>query len=184
MDSFIERIEKLAAKKGLERAKVYGESNDKLVKGSQKSIEQEEEKAHRRSNIAWLKDDIIKHQICDYVNQVNANTFNFSLHPYTAEIQYSEYDASYKGHFGWHVDYGVGDTILPCRKYSSTLQLSSYGEDYEGGEFELDGIKLPKEAYEKGALILFPSYLLHRVKPVTKGKRKTLVCFFHGPLWR
>ena len=64
-----------------------------------------------------------------------------------------------------------------------TVQLSD-GSEYEGGDFELrDGTANPlnqTELKQKGTVLIFPSFLSHRVKPVTKGVRKTLVAWFEG----
>jgi PKHD-type hydroxylase len=42
-------------------------------------------------------------------------------------------------------------------------------------------MKAPKE---KGAVVMFPSYLMHRITPVTKGVRKSLVLWVGGNTFR
>ena len=60
-----------------------------------------------------------------------------------------------------------------------TLLLSN-PSTFEGGELEfMDDKKSVK--LKQGQAIFFASWLRHRVKPVTKGERKSLVMWFGGP---
>jgi PKHD-type hydroxylase len=69
-------------------------------------------------------------------------------------------------------------------KISLSIQLSDPSE-YEGGDLEFTWGRSSKFApKEKGAMVLFPSYSLHKVHPVTKGKRRALVLWAHGPAFR
>lgn len=64
------------------------------------------------------------------------------------------------------------------------MQLSDSSE-YEGGSFEFMEVEQPQEeAKTKGTALIFPSYLQHRVTPVTEGVRKSLVAWFSGPRWQ
>jgi PKHD-type hydroxylase len=67
------------------------------------------------------------------------------------------------------------------RKLSCVLQLSD-AADYDGGDLQLNNgsqiITVPKE---KGTITFFSSFTLHRVTPVTRGKRQTLVTWLSGP---
>ena len=78
------------------------------------------------------------------------------------------------------------------RKLSMTCQLTD-GSEYEGGELEFDfrdydpnmrdelkHLKKATEILTKGSIIVFPSFLWHRVKPVTKGVRYSLVVWHLG----
>jgi PKHD-type hydroxylase len=84
------------------------------------------------------------------------------------------------GHYGWHVDIGGGE--LRKRKLSFTVQLSG-DADYEGGEFET-AVPGAVGTRERGSLIIFPSFLVHRVRPVTRGERWALVGWVVGPPWQ
>ena len=96
-------------------------------------------------------------------------------------VQYSIYYDN-GGHYGWHIDMGSG--FAEKRKISGVIQLSN-PEEYEGGELQLQmplgEITAPKD---KGSLSLFPSYIRHRVTPVSKGVRKSLVVWASGPAFR
>lgn len=94
--------------------------------------------------------------------------------------QYTEYDESYEGYYDWHIDSFPLKSQELQRKLSITIQLSD-SKDYEGGDFILD--VEPGSDYDirkKGTAIIFPSYLRHTIKPVTKGKRKSLVSWVEG----
>lgn len=91
-----------------------------------------------------------------------------------------KYLAQDEGFFDWHVDFYHG---YASRKLSFVIQLSDEN-DYEGGELQFfphDPKTAPKQ---KGTLIVFPSYNLHRVTAVTKGERLALVGWIHGPSFR
>jgi len=138
----------------------------------------------RKCNVTEIKNMHIKTIVCDYVNSVNADTLGFDLYPFQCEINYAEYEAKDEGHFSWHPDVKIGTDERKQRKWSASLLLNNYGTDYEGGEFEMKDFKIDKKFYKRGTFLLFPSYEIHRVKPVTKGTRKVLIFFFHGPRWR
>jgi PKHD-type hydroxylase len=70
------------------------------------------------------------------------------------------------------------------RKLSLVMCLSDPEKDFVGGEFEINvGNQEEPETIlmKKGRMIFFPSYIIHRVKPVTKGIRKTIVIWITGP---
>lgn len=143
----------------------------------------------RRSQIMWLNDKQIRYDVCDWVMQQNSISLGFDLYPFQCEIQYAEYAADEKGHFDWHADQNPFLTFkdqsnIGYRKYSATMHLNDYGVDYEGGKFQFREIKIDDRYYKRGSFILFPSPLEHRVPPVTKGVRRSLVFFFHGPRFR
>ena len=64
-----------------------------------------------------------------------------------------------------------------------SIQLSD-GDDYEGGDFEMRGSTTPEGQRDRGSVIIFPSYLVHRVTPVSAGTRRSLVTWIEGPRWR
>jgi PKHD-type hydroxylase len=91
-------------------------------------------------------------------------------------FQFTRYDAP-NGYYGMHIDKIMNYVV---RKLSLTIQLSS-PEDYEGGELALQFDKDPKiMPKELGKMVVFPSYTLHEVRPVTKGTRYSLVAWVAG----
>ena len=74
------------------------------------------------------------------------------------------------------------------RKLSMTIQLSD-PDDYEGGDFVFNVNQIGQspdreQLRKKGTVLVFPSFIMHGVKPVTKGTRKSLVSWIEGPTWR
>ena len=111
------------------------------------------------------------------MKQTNGNHFGFEGMQITEPAQYTEYPEG--GFYDWHMDLDVNcQHEPPVRKISMTCLLSHESE-FEGGGLELmsDGkIAKPKQ----GQAILFASFIRHRVVPITKGIRKSLVVWFGG----
>ena len=144
----------------------------------------------RQSNIAWIE----RNSECEWffsaiekaVNKINTRFFGFDIFRLNI-MQYTLYDEA-GSHYDWHWDmyYAVpleGDSPQQ-RKVSVVLQLSDPSE-YDGGELELSpGGSIKTVPKERGYMSIFPGFVVHRVSPVTLGKRKTLVAWFTGPDWR
>lgn len=113
-------------------------------------------------------------RITDCVTEANSVCFNFDLFGLTESLQLTKYDAP-KGHYDYHLDKCVNSTI---RKLSFSILLN---DDYDGGDFEIliekESTKLPKS---QGTMLIFPSYILHRVTPVIKGSRYSIVGWITG----
>ncbi len=120
----------------------------------------------------WLYD-----KITNMVIEANDTMWNFDLLGYHDNLQYTTYYGG-GGHYDWHTDVGPG---MANRKISVVVQLSDPSE-YTGGVLNLNGgngiIEAPKE---KNTVIIFPSFVLHRVTPVMTGIRKSLVTWLAGP---
>ena len=111
------------------------------------------------------------------VRALNNRSFRFDLTGFSEPPQYMVYRDTARGHFDWHMDTGS----LPPRKLSLTLQLSE-PSSYEGGDFQFNtGTVLLPAPKERGMTIVFPSHMIHRVTPVTKGVRKAIVAWITGP---
>lgn len=140
----------------------------------------------RQSQIKWMRS---MHQECHWIfmkfaqmaTQANAQMWGFDLTGMLEDLQYTVYPEG-AGHYTWHMDVDRG--LAAQRKISITMQLSDPSE-YEGGELEIftssNVVQAPKT---QGTAILFPSYFMHRVKPVTKGTRRSLVLWVSGPPFR
>ena len=136
----------------------------------------------RSSTVRWLHDQWVRDLLWEYVKQANINAFGVDVENY-AEMQFTEYHATQSGHYDWHHDIHWDADTNSDRKLSITVQLSHPG-DYEGGDFQFDEVQTPVGAKARGSILVFPSYLKHRVTPVTSGVRKSLVAWFAGPRWR
>jgi PKHD-type hydroxylase len=159
----------IAKNKGLIKSK----TGQGLIKG---------ESDVRDSKISWLysNDDIdwVFRRVTDIVLNLNEKFFKFDLFGLNEGFQFTNYEAP-SGKYGKHIDRGIN---TPVRKLSISIQLTD-PEEYEGGELKLyDGDDNQANVMDKtqGTLILFPSYVLHEVMPVTKGERNSLVTWVTG----
>jgi PKHD-type hydroxylase len=148
----------------------------------------------RRSQVRWLKrSDPDFYELFTEINTLiqmaNASAFGFDLAGFR-EIQFTEYHASEAGKYDWHHDTKWCCTTPMRRKLSLVIQLSS-PLDYEGGALELKETTNncsetpPSDVLAKqGTVIVFPSFLEHRVSTVTSGNRYSLVTWVEGPAFR
>lgn len=144
----------------------------------------------RQSEIRWLNTydqnhSFIVDTIWNFVTDANRDHFGFDLN-YMRDVQYTTYHGTQGGKYDWHEDIFWINPTRNHRKLSVTVQLSEPG-DYEGGEFEIDpehGILDQSVIKQRGTVIVFPSFLRHRVTPVTNGIRRSLVCWLEGPKFR
>jgi len=114
--------------------------------------------------------------------QLNGQFFDFDLFGFVEDIQYTVYREN-GGHYGWHLDRGSSGGQAP-RKLSLVMQLSDPSE-YEGGDLEVfTGLEPTQMEKKQGLVVAFPSFVLHRVTPITSGTRRTLVVWLSGPKFR
>jgi PKHD-type hydroxylase len=165
-----------------ETSKLYEEVKGLTGSNSHNS----ESKNIRNSTIRWLpptnETEWIYDKLMKLIVAANYDIWQFDLSHIRDSIQYTEYtageDENSHGKYDWHLD--VGPFPVNNRKISITVQLSDPSE-YEGGQLELWNDTTPSLCPSgKGNVILFPSYLLHRVTPITKGTRKSLVLWVGG----
>ena len=135
----------------------------------------------RISDVAWLE---IYDKIANTIARVNSEFFRFELTGMHEAIQLGIYSGSENGHYEWHCDEG-GKSAHVYRKLSMALLLTD-PNTFEGGQLQLkydtDEVKTVEQ--KKGRAWFFPSYTLHRVAPVTKGVRKSLVVWVEGPKFK
>ena len=138
----------------------------------------------RKSRIKWIHHDDkswwVYDKLVNHIQEAN-KTWGFTINSIIDSIQYTEYYEG-GGHYDWHMD--IGNYPMNNRKISVTIQLSS-PDEYEGGDLEFWVGRTPDKAPREHLLaILFPSYLMHRVTPITKGVRKSLVLWVGGDTFR
>ena len=148
-------------------------------------------KLKRNSNIVWLNEPWIYKEVQPYIHEANKKAnWNFQWDE-SEHCQFTKYKLNQ--YYDWHCDsFHEPDMNGKIRKLSMTCQLTD-GSEYEGGELEFDFRNYEpnmrdeskhkiqcKEILPKGSIIVFPSFLWHRVKPVTKGIRYSLVMWNLG----
>jgi PKHD-type hydroxylase len=144
----------------------------------------------RKSMVAWANDQWIYKEIIPFIETANKNAeWNFKIDWYE-DCQITEYN---KGQFyNWHPDmhenpYPEGHNFSgKTRKISASILLNDSNE-FRGGDLEFQRIgpggkiiKNNANLNKIGTIIVFPSFIYHRVKPVTKGKRHSLVIWGIG----
>lgn len=132
----------------------------------------------RNDDTAWIFD-----KLNFIIQSSNEMYYGYNLNGYS-DFQYTTYTAEQEGKYDWHMDMALGNPsyqMFETRKLSLTLLLN---DEFEGGEFQINdgseegGPILPSK---KGRAFLFPSFMIHRVKPITSGIRKSLVVWVVGP---
>jgi len=176
-----------------EKLALTGGFEDKNL--SQKEIKDLKKK--RNSNIVWLNDPWIYRQIIPYVWEANEKAgWNFDLE-LSEDCQFTKYKINQ--YYDWHCDSWSKAYDRPgkwdhgkIRKLSVTCQLTD-GSEYTGGELQFDFRNYEpdrrkrklhevncQQIYKKGSIVVFPSHVWHRVKPVTQGTRYSLVIWTLG----
>ena len=138
----------------------------------------------RDSKNSWIMPSDDSHwifrRVTDVIVDLNSKYFKFDLYGFIEGFQFTRYDAP-GGKYDQHIDRGLNTWT---RKLSFTLQLSD-PKDYVGGDLELYYGKDPTVPNkEQGFVTVFPSYVMHRVTPVTKGTRYSLVAWITGPSFK
>lgn len=136
----------------------------------------------RNNKVTWIPktkaNEWIYHRCIDLVTEANSNLFHVDLSEIFEEIQFTVYDTG--EHYDWHVDLGLKN-YTGLRKLSISVQLSDPG-DYDGGRLEFD--HYTESDIRQGTAVVFPSFIRHRVTPVTRGTRYALVCWVSGHSFR
>lgn len=117
------------------------------------------------------------------INSLNGQYYRFDISSYEA-FQFTTYKGDEKGHYDWHIDSHHEAVTNDIRKLSFVMFMSNPSE-FDGGQLEIMIGKDPLIVEQvKGRVVVFPSYTVHRVSPVTRGLRKSIVTWTHGPLFR
>lgn len=133
---------------------------------------------HYNDELAWFFQKTFT-----VMETLNNDYFGFDLVGYDF-FQYTVYNEG--DFYSWHTDAPFGQILESnsnyARKLSATLVLS-YSSEYTGGEFEImDRPNDPTTVeQDRGTLIVFPSFINHRVHEVKSGSRKSIVIWALGP---
>jgi PKHD-type hydroxylase len=171
--SELDRIEAIGDGLALDKATLFGGEDN------------EEYKHIRITRTAWIMPAAETKWIYDrmqgVVRTMNDQIWQFDIRGFSENFQYTVYQGSEGGHYDWHVDQG---DMTKSRKISLSLQLSD-AADYDGCELQFQGgRRIDTAPRTRGMLVAFPSYVLHRVTPITRGVRKSLVVWTTGPKFR
>lgn len=133
-------------------------------------------------DVSWLADKMIRG-----LATLARQSFDYDLTGFEEGFQLLRYDGlevdGEPDFYDWHIDIGRSG-VNASRKLSLVVQLSD-PSDYEGGLLEVNAAgNVEAQPRAIGCLTAFPSFVLHRVSPVTKGVRYSLAAWAHGPAFR
>jgi len=132
----------------------------------------------RQSDIVWVNDEWIYDLVMPYMLTANEQAgWKYNIVA-AEECQITRYTTD--GFYTWHKD-GLG-SHKEVRENGNTRKITvavALNSDFEGGELQFHG--LTTHTLEAGSIVVFPSFLDHRVTPVTKGIRYSLIVWFLGP---
>ncbi len=160
---------------------------NKLIKNNifKGSLDSPASGAIKTSIIKFVTYEPLKEQlknIIDEVYRVNITTFGYNLYSLRNKeiLFYNLYTSKLKSQYGWHMD---GELYNENSDSKFTLIINLSSKKYTGGKFYFFFEKPVhvKELDNPGSVILFKSYLVHKVDPVIKGERRTLSCWLKGP---
>jgi len=141
-----------------------------------------EEDDYRVCTTSWLEETaataFVFDRLRELVRSVNG-LYGLDAAGFGEPLHYICYEPG--GHFDWHTDLGIGP--MSTRKISVSVQLSD-DSDYCGGDLEFCPHGVIERFRGIGNAVAFPSYIAHRVLPVTTGHRHALVAWIHGPRFR
>jgi PKHD-type hydroxylase len=142
----------------------------------------------RKSKVSWFplttETNFLYDRLAFVARQLNGQFFDFDLYGFVEDFQYTVYqgDTADGDHYTWHMD--KGNLNSAPRKLSLVLQLSDPTE-YDGGDLQfMCGGEIVTAERKQGLIYAFPSWLLHRVTPTTRGTRKSLVVWIAGPKFK
>tara|TARA_R110000787_G_C13159972_1_gene419517 strand:- start:24 stop:581 length:558 start_codon:yes stop_codon:yes gene_type:complete len=137
--------------------------------------------------IGWsiLKKCDVLEDIEDLIDHTNTEAFNFNIQPLNKYdyVNYNTYTAKSKSEYDWHFD---GEPFEKKYTLKLTVLINLSEKKFKGGDLYLwHGQNLHiKQFNEPGSVIIFPSFLPHKVTPLTKGERKTLTIWKKGSWWQ
>ncbi len=158
-------------------------NNEKKIKATLSGDETYNDEL-RKSSVQFIdntpENDWLYSRMAGLAMQCNNERYWFDLLGFHQELQLTRYSEG--DFFDWHLDFGAGE--ISARKLSITMQLSD-SDEYEGGDLQfMINQKVVNAPREKGTIIVFPSFIMHRVTPITKGERKSIVGWVSGPPFR
>ena len=116
------------------------------------------------------------------IEWINQKQFGVDLYPINLRsfCNYNVYYSSTEDHYDWHVD-GTSN-LMDDMKFTVVINLSD--GPYTGGDFQIYHNDLYEVSFKSGDVLMFRSFLNHKITPLLSGERKTLVFFLYGPRWR
>lgn len=139
----------------------------------------------RQGNVSWIKSEPKTEPLFARLEKIavetNSQSFHFQLEGFGEPIQFTHYDRT-GDHYAWHQDHGPGR--MSRRKLSIVVQLSD-PSGYIGGNLQVMASGTTKNMpRDRGTVMIFPAWQIHRVTPLESGIRYSLVAWIWGEPFR
>ena len=142
----------------------------------------------RKTSVAFLDQvnhDFINKMIYSFIREANQRFFHYNI-TRSQEVQFAKYEIG--DYYNWHQDSSFNSKFDTMRKLSLTMSLTD-NESYDGGHLQFfnngvvnpDWPEIDEDIKSVGSVVVFDSQDWHRVTPVTRGVRYSLVCWTVGP---
>lgn len=169
----------------------------KLNKFIEKNLDKKETQEHGARDIAghnhkqlktsWIFYHKLEHHLKDVIPNalsVNHHYFGFDLYPLLKNdyLNYNIYDPVKEDNYDWHIDGSKSDVY----DLKLTILINLSEKKYKGGEFLIfNQCPFIVDSFSKaGDVIMFPSFLNHKVNPVKNNERRSLSIFLKGPKFK
>lgn len=155
---------------------------DKIIIAPATSLSNEGVIQQEQGSFGWVPEgdgyEWINDLMSNVTKEVNMKFFEFDV-THFHRLQYVSYSEG-QGQDD-HVDYDTEIGTWDARKLSFSLLLN---DDFEGGDLEILGKDKFTADRKSNSIVFYPSYLRHRITPVTKGVRKSIEGWICGPKFR
>jgi PKHD-type hydroxylase len=193
-NEFCDKVIKFGKAQNISKGKISAEIEAERKQNKISKKQDKEYKKIRNSNVSFLSHQWLYDEIWPYIIAANTNAeWNFEF-DWAEPAQFTVYDK--KQHYTWHTDAFTSpyNEEFPANYFGKIRKLSmvcslSDPVDYKGGDLELDfrnredgkpQINNCTYIKQRGSIVVFPSTIWHRVKPITSGTRYSLVLWFLG----
>lgn len=137
----------------------------------------------RRTDVVWQPPTqpigCVAKCYMEMANQSAEWGYNLSTQESTQLARYKSTDEAY---YDWHMDSTPPENGIQ-RKLSCVILLNDPSE-FEGGILQFKGMEDQNVLNKQGSIIVFPSFIEHKVTPVTKGVRYSAATWASGPSFR
>jgi PKHD-type hydroxylase len=140
---------------------------------------------NRDSDIVFIDENWINKEIYFLIKEANKQTWNFEVDSYEP-VQFTKYGLNQ--HYDWHMDsYPIKNLTEKIRKLSIIIALND-SKEYIGGDVLIQNMDIYNDykifncdvLKKIGSVVVFPSFIFHKVMPITSGIRYSLVNWIRG----
>jgi predicted 2-oxoglutarate/Fe(II)-dependent dioxygenase YbiX len=136
----------------------------------------------KTANVTFIEYKFLKKQLqklINFIDESNQNHFGFDLYNICDSklFNVNNYKINQNVGYDWHKD----SSLDHASDIKLTVILNLSEKKYEGGKFYINGIGELNMFNETGDVLIFKSFLLHKVDKILSGERTTLSIWMNGP---